>query len=198
MPGFKFTDEIPSEQTYSDIQTLGQFNEDQLKELTEIVLTYLKQKTDLMSNLNTFAQKFSIQIPALKSTVRGVVYFFKAALKQNLSPQYLRDDLVTFGLPEDKANVVALKWKQSFIELSRTAIGQTLNVNELLDIDWRFGVTASNSDLSEVGKTFLQLKLVLNKGNKRENVHMELTIPQFYEFLHEMEIAKQNIEYFTA
>jgi len=130
--------------------------------------------------------------------VCGVVYFFKAALKQNLSPQYLRDDLVTFGLPEDKANVVALKWKQSFIELSRTAIGQTLNVNELLDIDWRFGVTASNSDLSEVGKTFLQLKLVLNKGNKRENVHMELTIPQFYEFLHEIEVAKQNIEYFTV
>jgi len=119
-------------------------------------------------------------------------------LKQNLSPQYFRDDLVTFGLPEEKANVVALKWKQSFIELSRTAIGQTLNVNELLDIDWRFGVTASNSDLSEVGKTFLQLKLVLNKVNKRENVHMELTIPQFYEFLHEMEVAKQNIEYFTV
>jgi len=28
-----------------------------------------------------------------------------------------------------------------------------------LDIDLRFGVTASNSDIAEVGKTFLQLKI---------------------------------------
>jgi hypothetical protein len=103
-----------------------------------------------------------------------------------------------------------------------------------------------------VGNTFLQLKLVLNKGNKIEHVPigellfdnatlitvirffffsmwqllqsvwwvynvrdacvcirclvplfprpycgLELTLPQFYQFLHEMEKAKQNLEYFS-
>jgi COMM domain containing 7 len=39
-------------------------------------------------------------------------------------------------------------------------------------MDWRFGVTASNSELASVGTTFLQLRLVLNRGNKIERVTM--------------------------
>ncbi len=48
-------------------------------------------------------------------------------------------------------------------------------------MEWRFGVTASSSDLDQVGSTFLQLKLVLDKGGLRENVFVELTLPQFYQ-----------------
>jgi hypothetical protein len=75
-----------------------------------------------------------------------------------------------------------------------------------------------------VGSTFLQLKLVLNKGVSTENVSMgtqlpcssrtacsmmilippfrfhvatELSLPQFYQFLHEMEKAKTSLDFFS-
>ena len=35
-----------------------------------------------------------------------------------------------------------------------------------------FTVTAASSDIDKVGNTFLQLKLVINKGNKMENHYM--------------------------
>ena len=35
-----------------------------------------------------------------------------------------------------------------------------------------FSVTASSSEVDKVGNTFLQLKLVINKGGKMENVFM--------------------------
>ena len=66
-------------------------------------------------------------------------------------------------------------------------------------MDWRFGVTSSSSELKQVqptqcwerfvrkeqvGRTFLQLRLQLDKGNGAiETTNMELSLPQFYEFL---------------
>lgn len=73
--------------------------------------------------------------------------------------------------------------------------GQVFNINQLIDMDWKFAVTAGTSDMNQVGHSFLQLKLVLDKGNKElENVCLELTLPQFYSFLHEMEKAKASLE----
>ena len=71
-------------------------------------------------------------------------------------------------------------------------------INQLVDMEWKFGVTAANSDLKSVGNSFLQLKLVINKGSdETEDVFMELSLPQFYSFLHEMEKAKASLEFLT-
>ena len=88
----------------------------------------------------------------------------KGAVRSNLTPLFLREDLINFGLKEDKADEVSSLWKQKFTSISRSAIGQTLMVNQLVDMDWKFGVTASTSDLAKSGTSFLQLKLVLDKG----------------------------------
>ncbi|XP_014671095.1 PREDICTED: COMM domain-containing protein 7-like [Priapulus caudatus] len=74
---------------------------------------------------------------------------------------------------------------------------QGLVINQLVDMEWKFGVTASSSERNKAGNTFLQMKLVINKGNTIENVYMELTLPQFYSFLHEMEKARSTLEYLT-
>lgn len=81
--------------------------------------------------------------------------------------------------------------------LSRSVVGQTFMVNQLVDMEWKFGVTAGSSDLKVVGQTFLQLKMVVDRGGTQEDVFMELTLPQFYSFLHEMEKAKSTLEYFS-
>ncbi|XP_034447091.1 COMM domain-containing protein 7-like [Hippoglossus hippoglossus] len=58
-------------------------------------------------------------------------------------------------------------------------------------------VTVGTSETQKVGNIYLQLKLVVRKGNSTENVYMELTLPQFYNFLHEMERAKASMECFS-
>jgi len=151
-----------------------------------------------MDNLGEFAQEQGVNVNSLKIIVRGVILFFKGAIKENLTPLYVKEDLVNLGLTEDKAIIVGQKWKANFISLSRSFMAQTLVVNDLLDMEWRFGVTASTNELRKAGSTFLQLKLVLDKGNnKKETVHMELTLPQFYQFVNDMEEAKTHLEYFT-
>uniref|UniRef100_A0A8C9TTC2 COMM domain containing 7 n=1 Tax=Scleropages formosus TaxID=113540 RepID=A0A8C9TTC2_SCLFO len=95
-------------------------------------------------------------------------------------------------------NIMSLMKKQvHYPMLARLAVGQTLMVNQLVDMEWKFGVTVGTSELQKVGNIFLQLKLVIRKGNSTENVYMELTLPQFYNFLHEMERAKASIDCFS-
>lgn len=46
-------------------------------------------------------------------------------------------------------------------------------------MEWRFGVTASNEEVSHCGSSFLQLKLLLDKGNnKTQTVHMGESPPK--------------------
>ncbi|XP_008046358.2 COMM domain-containing protein 7, partial [Carlito syrichta] len=116
------------------------------------------------------------------------------ALKRSLTAEQVRADFITLGLSEEKATYFAEKWKQNAPSLARWAIGQTLMINQLIDMEWTFGVTSGSSELEKVGSIFLQLKLVVKKGNQTEHLHLELTLPQFYNFLHEMERVRASME----
>ncbi|KAF6284195.1 COMM domain containing 7 [Rhinolophus ferrumequinum] len=65
---------------------------------------------------------------------------------------------------------------------------------EQVQADFITLVTSGSSELEKVGSIFLQLKLVVKKGNQTENLYIELTLPQFYSFLHEMERVRTSME----
>ncbi|OXB79324.1 UNVERIFIED_CONTAM: hypothetical protein H355_013245 [Colinus virginianus] len=150
-----------------------------------------------LSRLADFAAVNKISLGPLKSVVKSILLVPSGALKRNLSPEQVRADFVALGLSEEKASYFAEQWKLNAPTLTRLAVAQTLMINQLIDMEWKFGVTAGSSELEKVGSIFLQLKLVVKKGSEVENVYVELTLPQFYSFLHEMERAKTTLESFS-
>jgi hypothetical protein len=54
--------------------------------------------------------------------------------------------------------------------------------SQLVDMEWKFGVTASTSEIDKIGNPFLQLKLVLNVGEKLETHYMGKKRPCFVFF----------------
>ncbi|XP_072735461.1 COMM domain-containing protein 7 isoform X3 [Ciconia boyciana] len=130
-------------------------------------------------------------------TFTPIIQNTAGALKRNLSSEQVRADFIALGLSEEKASYFAEQWKVNSPTLTRLAVGQTLMINQLIDMEWKFGVTAGSSELEKVGSIFLQLKLVIKKGTQMENVYIELTLPQFYSFLHEMERVKTSLESFS-
>ncbi|GCB72145.1 COMM domain-containing protein 7 isoform X2 [Scyliorhinus torazame] len=184
----------------TDIQTLNKLSSQQFSALTEIIFRFITEPTEserLLSQLSEFASQNGMSPGPLKNIVKSVLLVPNGALKGNLTADHVKTDFITLGLSEEKAGCFAEKWKLNSAVLSRLAIGQTLTVNQLVDMEWKFGVTAGSSELQKVGSIFLQLKLVIKKGNKSENVYIELTLPQFYNFLHEMEQAKTSLECFS-
>ncbi|GFR85530.1 COMM domain-containing protein 7-like [Elysia marginata] len=148
-----------------------------------------------MQQLEEFADSNGVGAGALKNVFKSLVYLPNAALKKSLTATQLQEDFQNLGLTTEKAASASQQFESNLILLSRGALGQTLMVNQLVDIEWKFGVTASSSELNKVGNTFLQMKLVINTGSGTKDVFLELTLPQFYSFLHEMERAKNSLEF---
>ncbi|KAM8798204.1 COMM domain-containing protein 7 [Eudromia elegans] len=194
-----FSGEPVPEAVSSDVQSLNRLSAQQFCALTDLLFRFLTEPKEVqrfLAQLSDFAAVNKISPGPLKGIVKSVLLVPSGALKRNLSSEQVRADFIALGLSEEKASYFAEQWRRSSPALTRLAVGHTLMINQLLDMEWKFGVTAGSSELDKVGSIFLQLKLVIKKGGRLENVYMELTLPQFYSFLHEMERVKTSLESF--
>ncbi|KAM9296980.1 COMM domain-containing protein 7 [Gastrophryne carolinensis] len=184
----------------ADMQNLRQLSGEQASGLCSIIFSFLKEQKEVDQfsvQLEDFARDNGVSLGPLKNIMRSLLLVLNGALKKNLKQEELRADLLMLGLDEEKAGYFADQWSRDAAVLTRLAVGRTLSINQLVDMEWKFGVTAASSELEKAGSIFLQLKMVVKKGNKLEPVFVELTLPQFYSFLHEMERAKSSLECFT-
>jgi len=65
------------EQLYSDILNLNSFNDDQLVQFTDAVLTFIINKNvSLPEQISALSQETGIALGVLKNSVRGTLFFF--------------------------------------------------------------------------------------------------------------------------
>ena len=182
----------------TDIQTLNRFPADPFTDFVKLVFQFLispKQADETLEELDTFASSIGANASTMKNLVKPLLTFLRDAARKSLSQVQLVGNLERMGLSSEKCEVISEAWSKNFVALCKSVVSQTFKINELVDMEWKFGVTAATSDKDQVGRSFLQLKLVVDKGGETpENVHMELSLPQFYSFLHEMEKAKSSLE----
>uniref|UniRef100_H2U4Y0 COMM domain containing 7 n=1 Tax=Takifugu rubripes TaxID=31033 RepID=H2U4Y0_TAKRU len=184
----------------SDFHTLNKLSEQQFVRLIQILFEFLLEPEEterFVQQLGEFAGQHGMGTGPLRNLMKSVLLVPQGALRRNVSGEQMKEDLSKLGLNEDKAAHFSQQWVEHYAALSRLAVRQTLMVNQLVDMEWKFGVTVGTSEVQKVGNIFLQLKLVVRKGNSTENIYMELTLPQFYSFLHEMERAKVSMECFS-
>uniref|UniRef100_A0AAR2J4T9 COMM domain-containing protein n=1 Tax=Pygocentrus nattereri TaxID=42514 RepID=A0AAR2J4T9_PYGNA len=176
-----FTNDALPDSVSNDFQTLNKFSEQQFVSLTELLYQFLlepKESERFLAQLSEFAGEHSMGAGPLRGLMKSILLLPHGKNKTHCQ---------LCCLNEDKAIHFSDQWRVHYPILSRLAVGQTLMVNQLVDMEWKFG-----------GFFYpLQLKLVVRKGNTTENVYMELTLPQFYNFLHEMERAKASMDCFS-
>ncbi|EHB11323.1 COMM domain-containing protein 7 [Heterocephalus glaber] len=148
------------------MQQLNQLGAQQFSALTEVLFQFLKEPKEVerfLTQLSEFATANQISLGPLKSIMKSLLLVPNGALKKSLTAKQVQEDFITLGLSEEKATYFSEKWKQNAPVLAQWAVGQTLMINQLVDMEWRFG---------------------------------ELTLPQFYSFLHEMERVRASMECF--
>jgi hypothetical protein len=206
MTTFRFSSEPPDRQFIADLKLLNTFNETQTATFIDIIINFMLQQNSpqaptaaqFSDQLSKFVQQNSLSLPTVKACVRALFNFLRGCLQRSLNSVHVREDLVQMGLTGSVVNYLPAQWALHYSTLSATLIGSTFLVQRLLDMEWRFGVTMSNNEMRQVGTTFLQLKLVLDKGQGvTQDVYLELTLPQFYHFLREMEKAKNQLEFLS-
>lgn len=113
------------------------------------------------------------------------------------------------------ANAICTAWDTTGPRLGQVLADRMVQAGSLLDAEWRFGVTVSTDDVARVGSTFLQMKLTVSGGNEggagagagaQERggagqasgvrvEHLEMTVPQFYDLLAQLEKAQSYASY---
>ncbi|XP_075032613.1 COMM domain-containing protein 7 isoform X2 [Mixophyes fleayi] len=158
----------------SDIQNMRQLSEEQVSRLCKVIFSFLKEQKEVdqfTAQLEDFVKHNGISLGPLKNIVRSVLLILNGALKRNLKSEELRADLIVLGLDEEKAGCFADEWSCDAAVLTRLAVGRTLSINQLVDMEWKFGVTAASSELEKAGSIFLQLKMVIKRGHHLEPVY---------------------------
>ena len=118
-------------------------------------------------------EKLEMKSKSLKRVLKSLLLFVSGAIKYNLSVTSVESDLTEFGLDSDHISVFTKSWNAHYVKLNRSAVKSSLSINEVIDMEWKFGVSASSDSCKKLGTTFLQLKLVIDKGNdKTEDVVM--------------------------
>ena len=195
MAQYYFSMGLIDENFITAFMNLNRFEDANYTEFLQQILTFLsnpKEPQQFISKLEKYADVLNVQFPALQQIAKAVLLFFRGCLQRSLSITQISEDLSNLGLNEGKVHLLSQIWSHSYGVISNVNQQRVLTIHQLGDLEWRFGVTSGNSLVSRVGKIFLQMKFKIVTG---EIISIEMSIEQFYSFLHEMERARASIEY---
>ena len=100
MATLHFTKTPPGEQMFSDVKSLNRFEVNQFGEFLDIVFSFLvspKESSQFLGQISDFAQELGASSSALKNVTKSLLSFFKSALRANLTPAYVKEDLEQLG-----------------------------------------------------------------------------------------------------
>lgn len=166
----------------------------EFKILTEACTLFLieKENPDRLANLNKTIEPIENSKLIAKFLLKQI-----NDLIQSEQPKVVKHFQSNFGFDETKCSIIKSVLEKHADQLRKIKSYQTLMIGNLIDMEWKFGVTASTNYIDKLGQAFLQLKLIYNTGGRIESRFMELSLPQFYSFLLEMNKAKSQMDYLS-
>uniref|UniRef100_A0A8C7QAZ1 COMM domain containing 7 n=1 Tax=Oncorhynchus mykiss TaxID=8022 RepID=A0A8C7QAZ1_ONCMY len=123
----QFTKDTLPDSVSNDFLNINKFNEQQFTSLTEIVFNFLLEPKEQLSE---FAEENGMSAGPLRNRMKSFMLLPYGALKKNLTA--------------DQAAHFSQQWSSHYPVLSRLAVGQTLMVNQLVDMEWKFGGKTNN------------------------------------------------------
>ncbi|KAF6034636.1 COMMD7 [Bugula neritina] len=186
----------PRFRVYDEFGLLNKLDTKSFTNITAVCCSHMK-KVDKLAMFESVATRNGLEVKLLQSSSQTLDSLLKSFLEKFLSAEQMEHDLSTLGLSSDKIEIIT-KCCSSMIgsNQDKLSVLGDISANQLVDMEWKFGVTAASSELDKVGTTFLQLKLkVVNSKGELESLNMELSLTQFYNLLHELEKAKTLLDY---
>uniref|UniRef100_A0A8C7QCD9 COMM domain containing 7 n=1 Tax=Oncorhynchus mykiss TaxID=8022 RepID=A0A8C7QCD9_ONCMY len=157
----QFTKDTLPDSVSNDFLNINKFNEQQFTSLTEIVFNFLLEPKEQLSE---FAEENGMSAGPLRNRMKSFMLLPYGALKKNLTA--------------DQAAHFSQQWSSHYPVLSRLAVGQTLMVNQLVDMEWKFGGKTNNLRI----EVPLLLIVALSVERNKLFVHLE----QFWDLLFQL------------
>ncbi len=187
----RFTEAVAEQVAQAFAALAAEPSEEAVLAVMRAVVAFLRGEAGLEEGVGAACQAHNVKPVAGRRYAHGLIAVVRGVLKHNLSEAEMRSDLEELGVGKERSAALAAVVAESRPQLVAAAVDQMLTVNKLLDIDWRFGVTASSSEMDRVGSTFLQMKIA---REDKPVANVELSLEQFYHFVAEMEKAEATLK----
>jgi len=198
---FHFCKEQPPQSFYENLQLTNRLSEEQYQQLLETVFGFLSKPVsadEFSRKVEAFTSKHGIKLNPVKEMIKTILIIVKEATRRRLTPGQLFGDLQKLKQEPDKASKLTRMWGKSVGGGEAPEEGKVPDVSvlakRLVNLEWKFAVTSSNSEINRVGNCFIQIKMILSKGLSTESVLFEMSLHQFYDFMHQMEKAKLELD----
>ena len=150
----------------------------------------------MQSEMEALAETTGMKASILRGAISEMVMNYDLARRNGWAPSKLSNHLEANHYPDDVRDISVQVYGDNQGRITAASLAKTLKANQLVDMDWIFGVTASTDSCDEVGKTFLQLKLTFEQevSGGGKSMHLEMSVEQFFAFLSSMEQCKQILD----
>ena len=154
----------------------------------------------IQGDMEELAQTSGVKLSTLRGAMSEMVMNYDLARRNGWAPPKLSSHLTSNQCPESVVTVASQVYGDNQGRITIASLSKTLKANQLVDMDWVFGVTASSDSCDEIGKTFLQLKLTFEQevSGGGKSMHLEMSVEQFFAFLSSMEQCKQILDVHAA
>jgi len=166
--------------------------------LSQATLTFLMEPNAaaLEADMVGVMEKHGLSKGVVKDLCKHLIVIWQNAIRECWDESRLSTTAKACGLSAGVCAALAKHWKKCSKLLVSNLVGKSIDGNDVVDMDWSFGVTAASSDCTDAGKTFLQMRLTLldRATDSTRNVFLELSLEQFYHFLAQLEGCKTAID----
>lgn len=140
-----------------DLGSLQQLSEAQLEGLMQLVIGFLidSKGSGFQEKLGVYSETHGLGGSALKSMVRASLLFLQRGVRAGWVAGQVASACVGMGLNEECAGTISRCWAQQSSNLTSTLLSKIVSANQLMDVDWSFGVTAASDDSDQVSRDSL-------------------------------------------
>lgn len=183
---------VMSEEYKSCLAELSQMDNDAFLASWEMALEHLKtykEQEEILPYYSVQHQKDTLELKSAR-----IAKLLEHLLETN-SDQDLAKFLTLSGLRKEIVNII-ISQSEHIRKLVSSRMLQNNPREQLIDLQWKFGVVAGSSSEGEAGRTFVQVKIVSKSPSGAVKAHhVEMSLKKFYDFLHQLEKAKATLEY---
>jgi hypothetical protein len=135
-----------------DLAALEELSTEQLEGLLRLVIGFLidSRGSGFQEKLGVYSETHGMGGAALKSMVRASLLFLQRGVRAGWAADQVEEACAAVGLSADCAAVFGRCWAQQSSSLTSTLLSKIVSANQLMDVDWSFGVTAASDDCDQV------------------------------------------------
>lgn len=137
-----------------DLSSLQKLSVGQLEGLMSLIVGFLVDAKGggFQEKLGEYAEAHELGSSSLKSMVRASLLFLQRGVRAGWAQSQVIEASSLMGLNDEVAEVIGRCWAERSSELTSALLSKIVSANQLMDVDWSFGVTAASDDSDQVGE----------------------------------------------